>query len=330
MTFLIPHQANRRIIDATARYLELPDEKVVINIAEYGNTSAASIPMALSETVRAGLRQTRRPDRLRRVRRRPLVGRGGVALGRIVRVAVVFPGQGSQGVGMGCDVAERSPAARGNFRSRGGGAGLRSARAAARGPRREAARDASLASRRSSRRISRSMQPSATPSRRSSPRAIRSQNFAASSIARSLSFEDALRIVSERGKAMQAAAAARTQGGMSAILGLNAAQVREVLDARTDRGRVALANFNSPTQIVISGELAAVQHREPSDARCRRQARRPAQRLGRLAQRAHGAGNRTVCATRLRRARFSLPEFDVISNVDGRPYRDVETIEAQS
>jgi 3-oxoacyl-[acyl-carrier-protein] synthase III len=55
ITFLIPHQANRRIIDATARYLDLPDDKVVANIAEYGNTSAASIPMALSETVRAGL-----------------------------------------------------------------------------------------------------------------------------------------------------------------------------------------------------------------------------------------------------------------------------------
>ena len=38
-----------------ALYLDLPDEKVVVNIAEYGNTSAASIPMALSETVRAGL-----------------------------------------------------------------------------------------------------------------------------------------------------------------------------------------------------------------------------------------------------------------------------------
>ena len=44
VTFLIPHQANKRIIDATARYLELPEEKVVVNIAEYGNTSAASIP----------------------------------------------------------------------------------------------------------------------------------------------------------------------------------------------------------------------------------------------------------------------------------------------
>jgi 3-oxoacyl-[acyl-carrier-protein] synthase III len=54
VTYLVPHQANRRIIDATARYLELPEEKVVVNIQEYGNTSAASIPMALSETVRAG------------------------------------------------------------------------------------------------------------------------------------------------------------------------------------------------------------------------------------------------------------------------------------
>jgi 3-oxoacyl-[acyl-carrier-protein] synthase III len=55
VTFLIPHQANRRIIDATARYLGLPEDKVIVNIAEYGNTSAASIPLALSETVRAGL-----------------------------------------------------------------------------------------------------------------------------------------------------------------------------------------------------------------------------------------------------------------------------------
>jgi 3-oxoacyl-[acyl-carrier-protein] synthase III len=54
VAFLVPHQANKRIIDAAARYLEVPDEKVVTNIAEYGNTSAASIPIALSEFVRAG------------------------------------------------------------------------------------------------------------------------------------------------------------------------------------------------------------------------------------------------------------------------------------
>lgn len=54
VAYLIPHQANKRIIDAAAHYLQMPEEKVVSNIAEYGNTSAASIPIALSEFVRAG------------------------------------------------------------------------------------------------------------------------------------------------------------------------------------------------------------------------------------------------------------------------------------
>jgi 3-oxoacyl-[acyl-carrier-protein] synthase-3 len=49
VSFLIPHQANRRIIDAAAQRLSMPPEKVIVNIQEYGNTSAASIPLALSE-----------------------------------------------------------------------------------------------------------------------------------------------------------------------------------------------------------------------------------------------------------------------------------------
>ncbi len=49
---LVSHQANLRIIDATARALELRPEQVYINIQKYGNTSAASIPMALDEAVR--------------------------------------------------------------------------------------------------------------------------------------------------------------------------------------------------------------------------------------------------------------------------------------
>ena len=52
--WLIPHQANKRIIDSAAKYLQMPEEKVVVNIQEYGNTSAASIPIALSEAVGAG------------------------------------------------------------------------------------------------------------------------------------------------------------------------------------------------------------------------------------------------------------------------------------
>jgi 3-oxoacyl-[acyl-carrier-protein] synthase-3 len=50
----VPHQANARIIKAVASRLELPMEKVVLNVDRYGNTSAASIPLALDEAVRAG------------------------------------------------------------------------------------------------------------------------------------------------------------------------------------------------------------------------------------------------------------------------------------
>ncbi|HSF85061.1 MAG TPA: beta-ketoacyl-ACP synthase III [Acidimicrobiia bacterium] len=51
---LIPHQANTRIIDATARRMDLPSERVFVNIASYGNTSAASIPIALDEAIQMG------------------------------------------------------------------------------------------------------------------------------------------------------------------------------------------------------------------------------------------------------------------------------------
>jgi 3-oxoacyl-[acyl-carrier-protein] synthase-3 len=51
---LIPHQANERIIDAIARRMKLPPSKVFINIASYGNTSAASIPIALTEALAEG------------------------------------------------------------------------------------------------------------------------------------------------------------------------------------------------------------------------------------------------------------------------------------
>ncbi len=53
LSLLIPHQANKRIIDAIAKRLSLPEEKVYINLERFGNTSAASIPIALDEANRA-------------------------------------------------------------------------------------------------------------------------------------------------------------------------------------------------------------------------------------------------------------------------------------
>jgi 3-oxoacyl-[acyl-carrier-protein] synthase-3 len=47
IAWLVPHQANKRIIDATARRMGLPDEKVMMNIEHYGNTTAATIPLCL-------------------------------------------------------------------------------------------------------------------------------------------------------------------------------------------------------------------------------------------------------------------------------------------
>jgi 3-oxoacyl-[acyl-carrier-protein] synthase-3 len=52
--WLIPHQANLRIIQATAKRLGMPMEKVILTLQEYGNTSAASVPMALDVAVRDG------------------------------------------------------------------------------------------------------------------------------------------------------------------------------------------------------------------------------------------------------------------------------------
>ncbi|MDZ8070620.1 MAG: beta-ketoacyl-ACP synthase 3 [Nostoc sp. DedQUE08] len=52
--WLILHQANQRIIDAVAQRLNIPEDKVISNLAQYGNTSAASIPLALDEAVRQG------------------------------------------------------------------------------------------------------------------------------------------------------------------------------------------------------------------------------------------------------------------------------------
>lgn len=50
---IVPHQVNRRIIDAALDRLGMTDEKVVVNIQHYGNTSAASVPVALDEAIRA-------------------------------------------------------------------------------------------------------------------------------------------------------------------------------------------------------------------------------------------------------------------------------------
>lgn len=246
-----------------------------------------------------------------------------MALGDLVRIAVVFPGQGSQCIGMGCDVARRSPAAAAAFERAATILGYDLLALQHDGPE-EKLRETEFS------------QPAifttnvalyAAVGVAFQPLVTAGHSFAelcSLVIAASLSFEDALRIVSERGKAMQSAAQ-RTRGGMSAVLGLTAAQVREVLDRM--HGSVALANFNSPTQIVLSGELEAV--RAAGQAMLDAGAKRV------VSLNVSGAWHSRLmepAVERLRVAveagRFAMPAFDVISNVDGRPYRSVNGIKA--
>jgi 3-oxoacyl-[acyl-carrier-protein] synthase III len=54
VALLIPHQVNQRIIDSAVHHIEFPADKVMVNLERYGNTSAASVPLALDEAVRSG------------------------------------------------------------------------------------------------------------------------------------------------------------------------------------------------------------------------------------------------------------------------------------
>ena len=54
VSIVVPHQVNKRIIEAALERIDIPREKVVVNIEKYGNSSAATVPLALDEAVRAG------------------------------------------------------------------------------------------------------------------------------------------------------------------------------------------------------------------------------------------------------------------------------------
>ena len=71
----IVHQANRRILDSAIEHLGVPPEKLFMNLDEYGNTSAASIPISLDEAMRAGAHRQGKSRGSLRFRRRTFVGR---------------------------------------------------------------------------------------------------------------------------------------------------------------------------------------------------------------------------------------------------------------
>ena len=76
LDWLVPHQANRRIIDAVGKRLQLPADKVIVTVERHANTSAASIPLALERGRRGRPHPSGRPGRGDRDGRRVRLGRG--------------------------------------------------------------------------------------------------------------------------------------------------------------------------------------------------------------------------------------------------------------
>lgn len=242
-----------------------------------------------------------------------------------MRIGVVFPGQGSQTVGMGVRVSEAYPAAQECFRIAKRVVGYDLQEICANGP------EATL-------RETRYAQPAIFVTNVALCAAVGDAlepvvsaghsfgEFCSLEVGGALSFEAALSLVNERALAMHRAAE-ETPGAMAAVLGLEPEVLRAVVAATVaaGTGRVGLANFNAPGQVVISGDLAAV--RAAGDSALEAGAKRvvPLNVAGAwhspLMEPARTAFSRFV-----RNAAIVMPRFAVISNVDAQPYTDVGTI----
>jgi [acyl-carrier-protein] S-malonyltransferase len=250
-----------------------------------------------------------------------------LAVGRLMaaanRIGAVFPGQGSQVVGMGVDVAAASTSAAALFECAASVLGYDLLALCREGPEERL-------------RETRYSQPAifvtncALAEAANLPLAVSAGHsfgeYCSLVLAGSLEFEEALRLVNARGIAMQHAAE-MAAGGMAAILGLEAAKI-ETAVAQTRKegvGRVALANFNAPAQIVISGDVDAV--RRAGELAMEAGAKRV------VALNVSGAWHSELMqpavaqfAPQVERAHVELPRFTVISNVDAQPYRDAAHI----
>jgi [acyl-carrier-protein] S-malonyltransferase len=170
------------------------------------------------------------------------------------RMACLFPGQGSQAVGMGRDLYERSPLVRGLYAKADEILGVPISKISFEGP------DEEL-------RLTANTQPALLVMGVAAFRLLGLEpavaaghslgEYCALVAAGSLSFEDAVGLVRKRGQYMQDAVPVGT-GAMAAILGVPGAAIQKGLD-QVGAGVVEIANWNSEEQIVISGEKAAVE-----------------------------------------------------------------------
>jgi [acyl-carrier-protein] S-malonyltransferase len=173
-------------------------------------------------------------------------------------IAFLFPGQGSQAVGMGKELADKYPVARQTFEEADAALGMPLSRLCFEGPEEELRRTEIT-------------QPSILAVSVATWRVLAGQGvkpswvaghslgeYSAHVAAGTLSFADAVRTVRKRGRYMQEAVPAGV-GAMAAILGMEPEKVREICGQASQGDVCEAANRNSPEQIVISGHKAAVQ-----------------------------------------------------------------------
>jgi len=239
------------------------------------------------------------------------------------RIAFVFPGQGSQSVGMGQALAAASPAAASIFNEADDALGQPISRLAWEGPAETLdltinAQPALLATSIAYLAALRERWAAAgiTPPEPAFAAGHSMGQYSALVAAGAVSFADAIRLVRERGRLMQESGAGR-EGRMAAIIGLDDARQPELLVAASLHGTFGIANRNSPGQVVVSGERPAV---KASLAIARELGARRAIELP-VSVAAHSplmadaaAGMRTILAS----IQFEDPRPPLLANADAR------------
>jgi len=242
-------------------------------------------------------------------------------------IAWLFPGQGSQSVGMGKDVLEASPGARAVFERVDGALGEKLSKLVLEGPEDQLtltanAQPAIVATSCAVLAAIRERVPALAPPAFAAGHSL--GEYSALVAAEALTLEDAVRLVRARGRAMQEAVPAGT-GAMSAVMGVEPEALEALCrQAATNDEVVSPANFNAPGQIVVAGHAAAVA------------------RLGELAAAQKGriiplkvsapfhcalmAPAARVVQSELERARVQPPKFPIVANFDAQPNSDAARV----